>query len=255
MTSGSVDFDALSAYLDGYLKVSELPDSANAWNGVQVERRGPIRQIAFAVDAAQASIDEAAQRDADLLIVHHGLFWDGRAPLTGRRYQRLHTLVTRNIGLYSAHLPLDVHEDVGNNNVLANRLGIEVRGRFGDYRGVLVGVWGELEIRREALAARLDDLLGNRVRLIPGGRERVRRVGVLTGSGGGYIGAARELELDAYITGEGAHHNYFDAMEGNLNLYLGGHYATEVWGLKALAEHLADRFQLTCFFLDHPTGL
>jgi dinuclear metal center YbgI/SA1388 family protein len=255
MPSGSIDVDVLTTYLDQYLKIAEVPDSANAWNGVQVERRGPVRQIAFAVDAAQATIDAAARQEADLLIVHHGLFWDGILPVTGRRYKRLHSLLTRNIGLYSAHLPLDVHKEVGNNIVLARRLGIEVEGSFADYRGTEIGVYGALEIRREALAARLDELLGVRVRMVAGGSERVRRVGIVTGSGGNYVEAARELGLDAYVTGEGAHHNYFDAMEGGINLYLAGHYATEVWGLQALAAHLTERFQLTCFFLEHPTGL
>jgi len=139
--------------------------------------------------------------------------------------------------------------------VLARELGIRVEGRFGDYEGVELGVWGELELKREALAARLDEVLGGRVKMMAGGPERVRRVGVITGQGGSMIGAAIEAGLDAYVTGEGAHHTYFDAMEGGINVYYGGHYATEVWGVRALAAHLEERFGLPWEFLDLPTGL
>jgi dinuclear metal center YbgI/SA1388 family protein len=247
--------DELSGYLDELLHVSEIPDHPNALNGLQVQRSGEVRRIAVAVDAAQATIAGAIAGGADLLIVHHGLFWEGLRPLTGRRYERVRALLTANVGLYSSHLPLDVHPEFGNNPVLARELGISLRGEFGDYRGVHVGVWGTLDLRREALAARLDELLGVRIRLIPGGKERVGRVGVVTGGGGGQIEAARSAGLDALITGEGAHHNFFDAIEGEINLYLGGHYATEVWGVKAVAEHLRERFGLETFFVDHPTGL
>ncbi|MEJ2503955.1 MAG: Nif3-like dinuclear metal center hexameric protein, partial [Gemmatimonadota bacterium] len=211
--------------------------------------------VAAAVDATGASIRRAAEWGADLLLVHHGLFWNGIRPVSGRRYRRLRSLLDAGIAVYSAHLPLDAHADVGNNAVLAAELGVEVDGRFGEYEGCVLGVQGRLELSREALCARLDDLLGGRVKLIPGGPERVRRVGVLTGGGGGFTGAAVAAGLDALITGEGSHHTYFDAMEGGLNLYYGGHYATETWGVRALAGHLAERFGVEWTFLDLPTGL
>jgi dinuclear metal center YbgI/SA1388 family protein len=157
--------------------------------------------------------------------------------------------------VYSSHLPLDTHPELGNNAVLARELGVEVEGPFAEYKGVSLGIHGVLDLSRETLCARLDDLLGGPVRMIPGGPERVRRVGVLTGGGGSFANAALEAGLDALITGEGSHHTYFDAMEGGLNLFYGGHYATETWGVKALAEHVADRFGLEWTFLDLPTGL
>lgn len=242
-------------YLDQYLRIESTPDYAEAVNGLQVENSGAVRRLAAAVDASLASIRSAVQEGADLLLVHHGLFWDGNQPVTGRRYRRLKVLLEHDVALYSAHLPLDVHPEVGNNAVLARALGMEPRGTFGDFKGQPVGVWGELEIGREALAARLDELLGGRVKLVPGGPERLRRVGVLTGGGGSMTGDAAAAGLDALVTGEGAHHNFFDASEGGINLYLGGHYATETWGVRALAEHLQERFGLSWVFLDHPTGL
>jgi dinuclear metal center YbgI/SA1388 family protein len=214
-----------------------------------------VTRLAVAVDAVLATIEQAAAGGADLLLVHHGLFWDGNQPLTGRRYRRARALLDADLAVYSAHLPLDVHPEVGNNAVLARALGIEVQGSFGEYKGHPLGVWGTLEVRRETLCARLDDLLGGRVRMIACGPERLQRVGVITGGAGDMIGAARTAGLDAFVTGEGAHHHYFDAEEGGINVLFGGHYATEVWGVRALAQHLENRFGLPWQFIDHPTGL
>jgi dinuclear metal center YbgI/SA1388 family protein len=250
-----MELTELVAYLDGYLRVRELPDRAQALNGLQVANSGRVERIAVAVDAVQATIDAAVAGGADLLLVHHGLFWDGNQPVTGRRYRRLRALLEADVAVYSAHLPLDVHPEVGNNVVLARALGVEIEGVLGEYKGVAVGVWGRLELRREALRARLDELLGTPVRMVPGGPERVRSVGIVTGGAGDLLAAARELGLDAYVTGEGDHHHYFDAEEGGVNLFLGGHYATETWGVRALAERLEERFGLPWTFLDHPTGL
>jgi dinuclear metal center YbgI/SA1388 family protein len=247
--------DRLAEYLDGYLRTSEIPDHPHALNGLQLSREGEIRKVALAVDAAQVSIDSAIDDGADFLVVHHGLFWDGLKPLTRRSYHRIRALMGANIGVYSSHLPLDIHPVVGNNVGLARALDVRIEGPFGNVRGVEVGIWGQLEMRREALAARLDQVLGCRVRMIAGGPERVRRVGIITGGAGGQVDAARAAGLDAFITGEAAHHNYFDAAEGGINLYLGGHYATEVWGVRALASHLAEHFGFETVFLDHPTGL
>jgi dinuclear metal center YbgI/SA1388 family protein len=245
----------LTAYLDTYLRVREVPDYPSALNGLQVENGGEVTRIAVAVDAAQATIEAAVAERADLLLVHHGLFWDGNQPLTGRRFRRVKRLLDAGIAVYAAHLPLDVHPEVGNNAVLARALGMEPQGSFGDYQGYPLGVWGELELGREVLAARLDELLGGRIKLVPGGPEWVRRVGVITGGAGSMIGAAREAGLDAFVTGEGAHHNFFDAEEGGINLFLAGHYATETWGVRALAEHLETRFGLPWSWIHHPTGL
>lgn len=245
----------LAEYLDEYLRVASIPDSSSALNGLQVENDGEVTRIAAAVDASQAVIDAAVERACNLLLVHHGLFWDGNVPLRGRRHRKVKRLITGGVAVYSAHIPLDVHEEVGNNAVLARELGIELRGTFSDYQGVDLGRWGELLLTREALAARLDDLLGGPVKLVPGGPERLRRVGVITGGAGDRIADAIEAGLDAFVTGEGAHHTYFDAAEGGINVYYGGHYATETWGVRALAAHLSERFDVSWEFIDQPTGM
>jgi dinuclear metal center YbgI/SA1388 family protein len=245
----------VAAYLDGYLAAGAAGDYGNAWNGLQVENGGAVTRIAAAVDASARTIAEAARRGCDLLLVHHGLFWDGNPTLTGRRYVRVKTLLDHGIAVYSSHLPLDGHEECGNNAVLARALGIELAGRFGASKGGELGWWGHLEVKREVLAARLDDVLGVRVRMMAFGPEVVRKVGVITGGGGDMIASAREAGLDAYITGEGAHHTYFDAEEGGINVYYGGHYATETWGVRALAAHVSGKFGVPWEFIDHPTGL
>lgn len=251
----AVALKEITEYLNEYLAVDRIPDSSNALNGLQVESDVEVARLAVAVDATAATIEAARGSGADLLLVHHGLFWDGNLPVTGRRYRRLRGLLEGGVALYSAHLPLDVHPEVGNNAVLAEALGVRVEGTFGDYQGVEIGIRGVIDLSREALCARLDDRLGVRVKMIAGGPERVRSIGVLTGGGGSFVGEAVEAGLDALVTGEGSHHTYFEAMEGGLNLYYGGHYATETWGVRALGAHLAERYGLEWEFLDFPTGL
>jgi dinuclear metal center YbgI/SA1388 family protein len=253
--TASVDLSVLCEHLDAFLRVDDVPDYPAAFNGLQVASSGAVRRIAVAVDAVRTTIDAAVARGVDLLIVHHGLFWDGNPRVTERRYARLKRLMDADVAVYSAHLPLDVHPEVGNNAVLARALGIEIDGTVGAYRGYPIGVMGRLEIRREALVARLDDLLGGRVRMVPGGPERTARVGVVTGGAASEIEAARAAGVDTFVTGEGSHHNYFDAEEGGINLLLGGHYATETWGVRALGAHLEAEFDLPWTFIDHPTGL
>lgn len=247
--------DDLVAYLDEYLRSSEVEDYDRALNGLQVENSGEVRNLAVAVDSAQAVIDLAAERGADMLIVHHGLFWSGLQPVTDRSYRKIAALVRHDIAVYSSHLPLDRHPQVGNNPVLARLLGMEVRGWWGEYRGSPLGVWGELDLHRDALGVRIGEVLGTAPYLIAGGPETVRRVGIITGEGGSLIGEAHAAGLDTLITGEGKHHSFFDAEELGLNVYYGGHYLTETVGVKALAEHIAERFQLPWSFIDHPTGL
>jgi dinuclear metal center YbgI/SA1388 family protein len=245
----------LTEYLDEYLRVAAIPDYPNALNGLQVGSESEIRRIAVAVDASERAIADAIGAQCNLLIVHHGLFWGGLQPATGRLYRKLKACFTSNLAVYGSHIPLDLHPEVGNSAVLAREIGCEVAGTWGAYRGLEIGVWGEISISREALTARLDEVLGGPVRVLPGGGERITRVGVITGAAAGYISEAIALGLDAFVTGEGAHHTYFDAVEGGLNVFYGGHYRTETWGVKALGAHLEQKFGLPCQFLDLPTGL
>jgi dinuclear metal center YbgI/SA1388 family protein len=250
-----VKLDAIVRYLDDYLRVAEVRDSSEAMNGLQVANAGEVSSVAATVDACEATIRQAAAAGANLLLVHHGLFWGGLRPLTGPTLRRTAGLTDHNIALYSSHLPLDCHPAVGNNPVLARQLGIVTRGGFGEYEGRMIGVWGELDIDRAALVERINKLLGVNARLLPFGPSRAARIGVVTGAGGSAIREAAAAGLDTFISGEGAHWTYFDAEELGVNVIYAGHYATETVGVKALAEHLREQFDLPWVFLDHPTGL
>ncbi len=250
-----MDLAAVVAYLDRYLRTEAVPDAPHALNGLQVSNGGTVRRVAAAVDLCAATVRMAAEQRADLLLVHHGLFWGGLQPLTGRFHERVSGLVGQGIALYSAHLPLDLHPDIGNNALVARALGVLVRGEFGETYGVRIGVWGELDVARAALGERLAALGGGAPRLMAFGPERVRRVGIVTGAGGSMIAQAAAAGLDTFVTGEGAHHSFFDAEELGLNVFYAGHYATETVGVKALAQRLHAEFDLPWTFLDHPTGL
>ena len=246
--------ESILQYLDAYLGVATHPDYPVALNGLQVEGPTEIRRVCAAVDASEATIAEAARRGAHLLIVHHGLFWDGLRPITGRRHRKLAELIRSGIALYSVHLPLDSHPEVGNCALLARALGIEPAGRFGRYQGVELGWWGETDVAKSELIRRAEGVLGGPVRAHGAGPERVRRVGVITGSGAPFLEEAARMRLDTLMTGEGPHHAGIDATELGMNLLYGGHYATETFGVRALAEHVAERFGLDQEFLDLPTG-
>ena len=245
----------LVSYLDDYLRVTDVPDAPQALNGLQVANAGTVTRLAAAVDLCEATVRMAAEQGAELLLVHHGLFWSGLQPLTGRTHRRVAGLITKNIALYSAHLPLDVHPEVGNNVVLARQLGVSLRGEFGEASGIQIGRWGDIDVPRGTLQGRLTAILGGAPRLMAFGPDRVRRVGIVTGAAGSMIAQAAAAGLDTFVTGEGPHHTFFDAEELRMNVFYAGHYATETVGVKALAEHLRTRFDLPWTFLDHPTGL
>jgi dinuclear metal center YbgI/SA1388 family protein len=245
----------LVRYCDEYLSIDAVHDSPEALNGLQVGNGGRVNRIAAAVDLCAATVRMAAEQGADLLIVHHGLFWGGVRPLVGPQLTRVSGLIRDGIALYAAHLPLDRHPAVGNAALLARALGLTIQGEFGAWREQPVGVWGELDLDRESVEQRLTAALGRPAKAMRFGPEAVRRVGIVTGAGGSLIAQAAVAGLDTYITGEGTHHTYFDAEELGLNVYFGGHYATETLGVRALAEHLSAKFAIPWIFLDHPTGL
>lgn len=251
-----ITLQRLQSYLDDYLRIgAEVADAPEALNGLQVANRGEIKRFAAAVDLCEATIRMAADARADCLLVHHGLFWGGLRPIVGPAYRRLAGLIEHNIALYSAHLPLDRHPVVGNNAVLARMLGVTSRGEFGSYHGAPIGVWGEVDQSREDFTDAIATALRVTPRLFPFGPARVRRVGIVTGSGGSLIPQAVAAGLDTFVTGEGQHWTYFDAEELGVNVVYAGHYATETVGIKALGEHVAAQFGLPWVFLDHPTGL
>lgn len=251
----SVPLGDLVSYLDAYLRVREVPDDARALNGLQVDNDGSVSRVAAAVDACQATIDEAGRRGAELLLVHHGLFWGGVEPLTGRHGRRVRSLLQHGVALYAAHAPLDLHEEVGNNAVLARDLHLTDLRPFGQYEGVEIGVAGRADIGLDAFVERVHERLGRRPQVIATGPPRVRYAAVVTGAGSSLLREAHAAGIDTFLTGEGPHHTFFDAEEWGLNVLYAGHYASETVGVQALARHLHERFDLPWEFIDHPTGM
>jgi len=245
----------LVRYLDEYLKVREIRDDSR--NGLQVEGRPEVRHVALAVDACLGAFQQAGEVGADLLIVHHGLFWESYRPLVGVHLRRIRKLLEQDISLYAVHLPLDAHPEVGNNVALAQLLGLEVVGPFGEYHGVRIG----LEVRPAApvspqeFARLVQERLEVPVTLQPYGPAQVRRVGIVSGGGGSLIQQAGEEGLDLFLTGERSHSYYHMAEELGLHVLYAGHYVTETAGLRALGRHLAERFGLQITFVPLPTGL
>ncbi len=250
-----IRLEQIVQYLDSRLEASEFPDYDRAVNGLQVSGPGEVRKVAAAVDAGEPSLRDAREAGCDLLLVHHGLFWGGSRPITGPLFRKVSELVQGGVALYSSHLPLDAHPEVGNCALLTRALGLEPSGAFGEFQGRTVGWWAECSLDREALRARVAEAVDGPVRVIAGGPDRIRRVGVVTGGGGAFIGEAARRGLDALVTGEGAHHTYLEALEQGVDVYYAGHYATETFGVRALARELEEEFGLPWIFIDHPSGL
>lgn len=250
------NIESILEYLADLLAVDDHPDYGGAVNGLQVAGPREVGHLAAAVDASEEVIEAAVEVDADLLLVHHGIFWHGLRPLTGRRFRKVAALIRGEVGLYSAHLPLDGHETVGNSILLAGALGLDVKGRFGGYEGTEIGWWGRVdETTPAAFRDRVAREVDGPVRVLPGGEHPIRRVGVVTGGGGSFVEEAARRGLDALLTGEASHHTFADARELAVHVLLAGHYATETYGVKALAARLADDFGVTWEFLDFPSGL
>jgi len=246
---------AIVRYCDRLLRIAEVKDSERAANGLQMENRGNVSRIAATVDASLATVRLAVAAEADLLLVHHGLFWSPSHPWTGKRYELMRLLLEHDLAVYSAHLPLDVHPRLGNNTRLCAELGLQKLRPFLSDRGQFIGYRTESKISRANLGSRLQRATGQEPLVIPGGPEICRHIGVVTGGAGGELQKAAAEGVDTFVTGEGPHWTYALAEELGLNVLYGGHYATETFGVKALAAHLSRRFRVPWVFVDHPTGL
>ena len=242
-------------HCDRLLRTAEFNDWDGAANGLQVENRGAISRIAAAVDASRTTVKLAAAARADLLIVHHGLFWNPSHPWTGARYELLTLLLENNLAVYSSHLPLDAHPRLGNNAQLCRALALKPRRPFFLEKGRFIGYKSETCLKRQELTGRLHRALKAPPKLLAGGPDICRHIGVVTGGAGSELKKAALEGVDTFITGEGPHWTFALAEELGLNVFYGGHYATETFGVKALAGHLAHKFKLPWIFLDHPSGL
>ena len=245
----------LVEFLDRELNVSKIADYPGAMNGLQLANGGRVDRVIAAVDASLPVIEAVAAGGPGLMIVHHGMFWQGAQSVTGAFYRKLRTAMEAGLAIYSSHLPLDVHPAWGNNALLAAALGVVDPQPDIEIMGFRVGLTGRWQGSREELKARLEQVLGGRVHLCPAGPEEVSRVAIITGGAGSEVAKIAEMGVDAFITGEGPHWSYCLAEELGLNLYYGGHYATETFGVQRVAEFISGHFQIPWSFYDHPTGL
>jgi dinuclear metal center YbgI/SA1388 family protein len=246
---------AIVQYCDRLLGTHETGDYPGAANGLQMENHGTVSRIAAAVDASLATVKLAIDAKADLLIVHHGLFWSPTHPWTGKKYELLRLLIENDLAVYSSHLPLDAHPKFGNNAQLCVALGLKRLQPFFPSHGRPIGFKARQKISRTELAVRLQRVLGAEPLLIPGGKEQCECIGVVTGGAGDGLKQAAAEGVDTFITGEGQHWTYALAEELGINVFHGGHYATETFGVRALAANLSQKYNAPWTFLDHPTGL
>jgi len=207
------------------------------------------------VDASPATLRLAVAAGADLMIVHHGLFWRPSHPWTGKRHELLRMLIENDVAVYSSHLPLDAHPRLGNNARLCSALGLRQLKPFFFEKGQFIGYKAATRMKRKELTRRLRQALDAAPKLLPGGPEICQRIGVVTGATGSELQKAAREGVDTFITGEGPHWTFALAEELGVNVFYGGHYATETFGVKALAAHLSKLFKIPWTFIDHPSGL
>lgn len=243
------------SYTNRFLRIHDVGDWDHALNGLQIENSGRITRIGAAVDVSTRVLTEAQKRDVDLLIVHHGLFWPGLQSIQGALRRQLRLAFENDIALYSAHLPLDIHPRVGNNAQLLAALGLKSARPFLEEKGQPVGLKIRASLSRSELVRKLQKALNGPVKVFGFGPKQTRAIGVVTGAAGSEVYRVVDEEIDTFITGEAPHWAAVAAEELGMNLLLGGHYATEVFGVKALVAHLSKRFRVPWEFIDCPTEL
>ena len=252
---------AIVEFLDTELRTREVPDYPGALNGLQMQNSGEVTHVAAAVDCSTKAVREAAERGADLLLVHHGMFWGGAVPLVGPAYERTKLAIEKNVAIYSSHIPLDLHPRWGNNVLLARELGLVPGGGFAMMRGVAVGVSGDADMStaelRERAAAFSARHQGTLVCTPLRASQRTRRWAMCTGAGASSdtLREAADMGVDTLIVGEGPHHTAVQATDAGLTVMYLGHYATETLGVIAIADELARRFAIESSFIEAPSGL
>lgn len=250
----------LDAWLNAFLKKEDFPADPSR-NGIQIQNSAPAEKqvslVAFAVDACEATALAAAKAGADVLIVHHGLFWGGCETLTGNFYKRAAAFIKNDLALIGYHIPLDANNPYGNNFGLAVALGLVNCEPFGQWHGMCIGVRGQFDnpVTPQALCDSLAKITKTTPRLFPFGKNQITTVGIISGGAGEDVDQAAELGLDCYITGEFTHQDFHPAEELGINVISGGHYGTETMGVSLLKEKVEKELGLRTLFIDLPTDL
>ena len=250
----------INNWFNSFLKKEDFPSDISL-NGIQIQNSEPeskqIKKIAFAVDACEETAKKAAEAGADLLFVHHGLFWGGCQTITGSFYKRISTFIKNDLALCAYHIPLDANNPYGNNWGLAARLGLRNCESFGTWRGMVLGVKGELseELTINELAERVLRKGVTPRSVLSLGKEKIKTVGIISGGASDDVADAIEHGLDCYITGEFAHEDYHLAREMGINVIGGGHYETETVGVSLVMEKVEKELGIECIFVAVPTNL
>lgn len=261
MAHPGVSLARIASHLDGVLRTADVPDYPGAVNGVQVEHRGPVTRCAVAVDGSLESIHGAIDAGANLLVVHHGLFWSGVQPLRGRIYERYRLLLEHDVAVYSSHLPLDLHPTLGNNVLCARALGLEPSDGFAKFQNIQVGVMGDADLETAELVERaraLAEREGGTLTVVGAeAGQRTQRWALCTGAGASSdsLREAAAAGVDTLITGEGPHHTGVEARELGITVLYAGHYATETFGVRALGAEIERAFGIPWSYVHAPTGL
>ncbi|MEO8575071.1 MAG: Nif3-like dinuclear metal center hexameric protein [Gemmatimonadales bacterium] len=248
-------------YLDTLLEISAIPDYPGAVNGLQLANKGDVRKVAASVDFSSRSVSRAVDEKANLLIVHHGMFWNGSRPITGSAYDRLRMLLDNDVAVYASHLPLDRHATFGNNVLLSHELGLTPSGEFARYKGIAIGVTGETSVATADIVKKAGQFAraqgGNAIATPFSQNRQTTRWAICTGAGASSetLQEATEAGIDTLIVGEGPHWTAVEAEELEIVIIYAGHYATETLGVAALAEHVAEKYDLEWTMVQAPTGL
>ena len=239
------------SFLDNLLSVQKVPDFEGSCNGLQVEGSSQVRKIASAVDVSLSSLQKAVDLEVDLLLVHHGLFWNGVQPISGAFKEMLEVAMKNHLSVYSVHLPLDIHPSLGNNALLAQKIGMDNPVPCFSWKEVFLGLKQKMDVSFEDLSKKLLALGGNQ---ISGGHfsssDKVGMLAVSSGSAGSQILQAEKEGINTLITGEGEYWNLIVAENSKINLIFLGHYESEVFGIDALGKEVGKHFQVPYHFLE-----
>lgn len=243
------------SYLDRELKISEINDFS--CNGLQVEGAKDIKKIALSVDACMTVFEKAKKEGCQMIIAHHGIIWGGIKSVSKTIKQNLYFLLRNEISLYAAHIPLDLHPRLGNNIQLCRTINLKKIKEFGEYEGNLIGFEGELAKSSsiEEIKEKINKNIGGASTILPFGKKRIKKIGIVSGGGAKSLIEAIEKGLECFITGEHAHENFHLARESRINVIYIGHYFSEKLGVIALGKHLEKKFGLKTTFIDEPTPI
>jgi dinuclear metal center YbgI/SA1388 family protein len=244
--------DILTSYLSEYLKVSDFKDMAP--NGLQVSGISQIKKIVTGVSASVELFEHAIEKNADAIIVHHGIIWDFERPVyTGGYRERVRLLLENNINLYAFHLPLDAHPEIGNNVQIGKALDVQNMQPFGDYKGQYIGMRGEMQpMPADVFFKKVERVMKRDLLIFPYGPPTVKTAGIISGGAQKEITQAVSAALDLYLTGEVSEHIMHYAKEEKIHFISAGHYATEKFGIHALGDHLSKKFKIEVTFEDIP---